>query len=476
MPPFPSFVGGSYTAPSIIANAEMLMNLFVARNDSPGARFKTYLRSRWGSDSWASVTENPCRGWYRTPGDRVFAVMGAILYEFTEVNGVGVPVARGIVGYADTPATFAALHDQLAVTSNNNLYILTLSTNTLTLESTTATVCDVLDTFFLALDVPTSTFFISASGDGTTWDPSQFIQPESGDSWVAMKVVHREIRLVGKRTADTLVNTGASPFPFEPVQSAFIKQGTGAPWSVGSVGDQLVYLSQNEEGGGVVVRSNGYSAERISAPEVEAQIQRYSDTSDAVAWSHQIDGHLFYVLNFPTANATWAWNQTTGYWHQEGFWNPTARDFEARHEQFHVYAFGKHLVGDRLTGAISSLSSTTATERDGSMIRRVRRTPTMAADNYQVTCSLFEAFFEPGVGTISGQGEDPVFMLRQSQNGGKTWGAERWKKAGKGGDYDRRAQWFMNGAGRQRVWELVMTDPIPWNVMGANLELGVGTS
>ena len=39
------------------------------------------------------------------------------------------------------------------------------------------------------------------------------------------------------------------------------------------------------------------------------------------AYAYQEQGHTFYVLNFPTAGATWVWDVTTDVWHERGFWN-----------------------------------------------------------------------------------------------------------------------------------------------------------
>jgi hypothetical protein len=59
--------------------------------------------------------------------------------------------------------------------------------------------------------------------------------------------------------------------------------------------------------------------------------------------------------------------------------------------------------------------------------------------------------------------------LRISRNGGKTWGPERTRSAGRQGDYDTRVIWNRNGDARHWVPELVVTDPIPWRVTGASV-------
>lgn len=65
---------------------------------------------------------------------------------------------------------------------------------------------------------------------------------------------------------------------------------------------------------------------------------------------------------------------------------------------------------------------------------------------------------------------DPQVMLRISNDGGKTWISEQWRGAGKLGEYFRRIRWNRLGQARRRVYEVSVTDAIPWRVVGAYLK------
>ena len=86
----------------------------------------------------------------------------------------------------------------------------------------------------------------------------------------------------------------------------------------------------------------------------------------------------------------------------------------------------------------------------------------------------FEVELETGLG-LSGtsQGSDPMVMLRWSNDGGQTWGNEHWLSAGKIGEYRARVHDHRLGYSRDRVWELTVTDPIPWRLVDAWLEVDV---
>jgi len=61
-------------------------------------------------------------------------------------------------------------------------------------------------------------------------------------------------------------------------------------------------------------------------------------------------------------------------------------------------------------------------------------------------------------------------MLRMSNDGGKTWGPEVMRSAGKIGEYGKRVIWNRLGSGRRRVFEVAVSAPIPWRFVGAYLD------
>ena len=108
--------------------------------------------------------------------------------------------------------------------------------------------------------------------------------------------------------------------------------------------------------------------------------------------------------------------------------------------------------------------------------RRLRRFTHLSADEVWLYFSRLQVVLETGVGLVSGQGEDPQIMLRWSDDGGHTWSNEHWVSAGRMGEYARRAIWRRLGRGRDRVFELVVSDPVPWRLIGSVLDVDRGTA
>ena len=69
----------------------------------------------------------------------------------------------------------------------------------------------------------------------------------------------------------------------------------------------------------MAILAKGYTPQRISTGAIEKAWGAYATVADAVSYSVIMDGHEFWVINFPTANATWVYDATLGEWHQRGW-------------------------------------------------------------------------------------------------------------------------------------------------------------
>ena len=211
----------------------------------------------------------------------------------------------------------------------------------------------------------------------------------------------------------------------------------------------------------------------ISNFAIQHALNEYTTLSDAIGDAYEDSGHLFFILTFPNANATWCWDATAqgNGWHKRGTWDSIAYEFDAWRPLYHAFAFGEHRILDFQGSGVYRMSVDFATDVESLPIRRVRRAPAIIDENRLVFYSQFEVNLEPGLGLTSGQGSDPQIMMRISNDGGKTWGTETHVSAGALGEYGTRCIWNRCGAGRRRVFEISVTDPIPWRILGAFLKV-----
>jgi len=108
--------------------------------------------------------------------------------------------------------------------------------------------------------------------------------------------------------------------------------------------------------------------------------------------------------------------------------------------------------------------------------RRLRRTPHLSNEQLWTFYHQLQIDLQAGVGLVTGQGSDPQVMLRWSDDGGRTWSSEQWASAGALGAYKTRALWRRLGRARDRVFEVVVNDLVPWMLAAGYIQVERGTS
>jgi hypothetical protein len=478
---YQGFVGPSMVAQSPTAMHERTVNFYVERQELATGKSRDVLYPSPGVTQLDMGTRSPGRAHWAQDG-REFCVLGDTFYS---VSAAGALTSIGTVAVDANPATICSNGDaggQIFVTSGDNGYIYNVNTGAFSQVRTGATTMGAhLDGFFLALDAATSTLFISASLDGTSWDPTQFAQRSiQTDPWVSMMVADRYIWLFGTQTSEIWYDAGTAPFPFKPHPSGLVSYGIAAPWSARVVAGGVMWLSATAYGRGDVLRAEGFTPTIVSTFATQIAFATYGDLAKAIGDTYEALGHVFYLLTFPQS-MTWTYDATptlqlpfTMRWAERSTWISEENREIAWRPLFHAFAFNEHRVLDRESGALYRLDTSVMTDVDGRPVRRLRRPPTLWFAAGRGCLHEFDLGLEPGLGLVTGQGSDPLVALRISRDAGKTWGDERTRSAGVLGDYDKRVYWNRCGSIRKGNGfqpELVMTDPIPWRVTGARVRL-----
>lgn len=334
----------------------------------------------------------------------------------------------------------------------------------------------------------------------------------SPDNLVSIIVDHREVFLLGETSSEVWIDVGAVPFPFQRIPGTSTQHGIAAVYSMARLANSFAYVSRNSRGQGMIVQMNGYIPQRISTHAVEnTLVNKYID--DAIAYTYQLEGHECYVVTFPTIDLTWVYDSTTQMWHK-WLWVDNANVYHRHRSNCSAVFQNMVLVGDYENGKIYELDRDNYTD-DGNEVRRLRRAPHLVADLQRQYFDEFQIQFQPGVG-ISGfvnpitqiviqspyiiySGASlvigaletvilgtqntinqadvttyPQAMLRWSNDGGSTWSREYWVTIGSMGRFKNRAIWRRLGMARDRVFEVVVTDPVKAVIVSANLKASVG--
>lgn len=319
----------------------------------------------------------------------------------------------------------------------------------------------------------TRTFFTTAAVPYTLLFAGSFyaLKDSSTDNLVTLYENNRELWLIGERTSEVWYNAGNPNFPFARIPAIGPQIGCAALNSITRLGPNLVWLARNEQGQNIVVQQMNYDWERISTHAIDHAISSYPIVSDAVGFAYEEEGHWFYVLTFPTADATWVFDGKTKMWHQRASFDPAT----GLYHRFRANAFCEfadtRLVGDYQNGMVYQMSRQFYSD-NGNPLRCQRRAPhTWEKQNRKrLFHSWLQVEFTPGVGLNTGQGSNPQAMLRwYDYNKNKNWSNEHWTTIGQTGQVTNRAIWRRLGSSRDRIYELNYSDPTPRDIIGVTL-------
>lgn len=485
------FVGSAYQAASITQEDQACINWYpevsgasgdfagspstgvaptrgvIALYPTPGLLLKTELAT------------GEVRGLHTLPGDTAFlAVSGATLYS---IDSTYTATNVGTLLTTTGPVTITDNGSAAYITDGTYRYTYVWGTGTFTQVTDGAFsgggLCGEVDNFMFYSNPLTNQWGCTDVGL-TTSNPLNLgaILGASGNL-VSLIADHRQVLLLGERYSERWINVGNFPFPFAIVPGSSIQHGCGAPYSVARLGEGIAFLALDTRGQATVVAwgATVTQPQRISTFAIENAIQGYAVTADAIAYSYSQAGHEFYVLTFPTADVTWVYDLSTQMWHRRAWCDPTSGIYH-RHRSNCCTVFGGDIVvGDYANGNIYTFSQTTYTD-NGDPLPCVRRARHLTTDLRRQYFHDLQIQFQPGVGLQTGQGSDPECILRWSNNGGFTFGNDHILKIGKAGQYTRRAMKRRLGWGRDRVFEVVCTDPVYRVVVSANLNASAGAN
>jgi hypothetical protein len=468
------FVGPSNTARSYNAAVERAVNCYLEKNDDPDRPWVLYGTP--GMTSRATPTAGEARGSINL-GSLNIRVVGNTVYKMTSGYAL---TSLGTIGTSTGRVGMATDGDEVLIVDGVSGWIATSTTLTEIADvdfPDGVTQCACLDSYFLVLgDSTQQVYWNETPGTGTAWSGLDFSSAEGApDNIIGIMVDHRELWLFGTETTEIWVNTGDADAPFQRSGNAFIEQGAAAAFSPAKADNSVFWLGRGESGEGVVFRAEGYSPVRISKHNLETAMRGYSTVSDAFAITFQLDGHVFYALTFPTADATWLYDVATQQWTEWNWYDEGANEFHRHRFNDHTFFNRKHLVGDWETGEVYSLEPDVYKDA-GDTIKRLRRTQTLRKGGARLFFGDLNVEIETGV--ANADCADPQIMLRYSNDDGHSWSNEKTKSIGATGEYGKRVKFGPTGAtktGKGRVWELSMTDPVSFALFGADVDVEAGS-
>lgn len=313
---------------------------------------------------------------------------------------------------------------------------------------------------------------ISPSVDPTVWPAVQINFVGAGGGKLQHGIAdHNILNLFGDVYSAFWQDAGSPDFPYTQIPGSAQQYGLAAPFSIAQFDNSLAGLFQDRTGSLVVSRMSGFALSRISDADIEELLKSYSAVVDAKGYAMTVGSHPLYVLNLPSASATLvydgaaqAWSEFESYG-QNHFRGTIAASF-----------VGEIYLGSDIDGTIYVVDpeqyedDTEDADLREPIVMELQTKHIWNDDKY-IGISHLQIDIQSGVGTISGQGANPVMDLQVSQDGGRTFYSVGYSSMGAIGEYTQRVIWNTLGAARDWVLKLVVSDPVKRVITGASCEM-----
>ena len=489
------FVGPTYNSRSSNIDASRSVNFYPETNPAD-AKSVISMVGTPGTVLWAQVGPSPVRGMH-VFGGLMYVVSGNSLYS-VDINGTvskalgTLATSSGRVAMADNGFGGAGVGgNQLMIVDGACGYIYNYSTGAFTTISgggwpaAGSWTVTYIDGYFVIGNAHSMSVSASNLYDGTTWNALATSPISAAPDMVQAVInVHQQLWIIKQHTSEVWYDAGTPTtqgFPFSRISGAVIDYGTTAPASVARGDNSFFFLAiqrNNDMGEFVgVVEVSGYVPQIITPPAVVYRMNQYvgntgtNDANDAFGYCYSGEGHTFYVITFPTGNATWVYDASTQMWHERSTW--TGAPYEIGRHVGNCYTgfFARHFIGDWQNGTIYEMRSDVY-EDNGLPLVSMRTSQHLfdkkGMENIFIRRLILDMETGIGDGAYSFEtGINPQAALAWSDDGGHTWSNQYTASMGAAGRYRTRVIWRRLGHSRDRIFQVTISDPVKKILIGA---------
>lgn len=435
----------------------LLANLFA--ETAPTAQSKgVVLLPRPGYSLFANTEFYPQRGSFSQAGTfdgDLLVVGGERLYR---IDSTGMETVLGIIPGAEY-VSFASDGTTVRIATGTALY----KTDGLTVDFDDSDIASIvyLRGFWLSVRTATQLVYYLLPGD-TVWDPLQFISAESlPDKMVAIGLIGEQLAFLGESTLEIWALTATSTPPAEPYGGLnFVGKGCLNRSTLANLDNGLVWVGSD----GVVYVCRGGVPQRISTFGVEERIKS-GDPATLRAWGFVWNGHQFYNLTID-GQGTWPYDFATEYWTTfKSLGQATWRAHLGATTDFGVIAC------DDASGNLWLLSDALLTD-NGGPIERLWTGLLDWHNRVMMRCDRLVLTMSVGWAPSTGQGSAPLVEMRQSNDGGQSFGSWKQRSTGAIGKFTTQVVWKALGAIRRpgRVFQFRITDPVVTRISSLDIE------
>jgi hypothetical protein len=336
---------------------------------------------------------------------------------------------------------------------------------------TTATHVAYINLRFIANNPDTNQFLFTDTNPATSviefdyWSSSDnpLAAESRGDLLSALHVGWQEIYPFGQQSIEVWQDDGFTPFA--PVPNAAVEVGLEAPYSIKIADNRIFFLGVTSDKR-VIISLTGRTPTVISEP-IGNILAEMDTVSDAIGSIVSVGGLTYYILFFPTADQTWAYDYVNDIWSRWSSWDTAygkQKNFIAQHAVY-VKPWNKHLIMSNTDGKIYEMSRQTFDD-NGLVMKSYKRSKWINHGNEYRTKKSSALHIKLLRGSQEGK-----FLIRWRDNGKAEWNTYQEIDVGPVGDRTFIYTLRPMGQYKSRQYEVLMTDAADLALVGMEEEV-----
>lgn len=335
--------------------------------------------------------------------------------------------------------------DYLAVSSGGRFYLYNGSTLQQVTDADLGTVIDFIwiDGYFMTTDG--EYLVVTELNDPFSVNPLKYGSSEiNPDPILAVQKVRNEVAAVNRYTIEFFQNVGGDNFPFQRIEGATINKGSIGTYTNIVINDLVCFMgSALNEAISFYIGLNGQIT-KIATSEIEQILATYSETelADAIMEYKIYNGHIHIMTHL--GNETLVYDVSGSEFMGQPVWWTTDSGItnKAKYRAVnHIWCYNRWNVADPTTTKLGYLTDTISSHW-GDMIAWEFSTQMLYNEGAGAIINSLELIATTGRIEF---GKNPLISTSYSLDG-ITWSQEKYIRAGKAGEFQKRLAWFLQGS------------------------------
>lgn len=278
------------------------------------------------------------------------------------------------------------------------------------------TVVTHLDGYYCVIGQSSGTYqlVLSNINDATSYNVLNILETPLPGSITSVIASNEELYLISTNNCQVYSDlAGATGFP---LTRSYVPQfGSDSPFSVATIRGVLYFIARTSNSKAILVRASGSIMQPIVNEDLNRILQSWTTLTDVFAYAYEDAGQQFYEFTSPTMNQTFTYCIDTN-----NLFQKMTSDGNRFIASSYMFLNNTHVIGDRSSGNLYTMSLSTYTENGGNAIIRNMTLPTIFDGNNWIKTPMLRVLMDTSQ-FPQGVANAVPLTLQTSEDGGHNY-------------------------------------------------------